>query len=103
MLPAVLMILAGDQAGSHRPISELTELSGEDVQTWISKREYESHAGNEIDVLGDNFQPDVQAKPESYYFGAEICSITSFRKILQDKVKIDEMRKDFPGQCIIMS
>ena len=54
---------------------------------------YESHAGNEIDVLGDNFNR------MSGQLEATISELKSANNKLQkdiaDKVKIDEMRKEF--------
>ena len=75
-----------------KPISELTELSRK-MSDLNFEAKYESHAGNEIDVLGDNFNR------MSGQLEATISELKSANNKLQkdiaDKVKIDEMRKEF--------
>ena len=54
---------------------------------------YESHAGNEIDVLGDNFNK-MSRKLENTI--SELKSANNkLQKDIEDKIKIDEMRKEF--------
>ena len=54
---------------------------------------YESHAGNEIDVLGDNFNR-MSGQLETTI--SELKSANNkLQKDIADKVKIDEMRKEF--------
>ena len=65
-----------------RPISELTGLS-EKMSDLDFDARYQSCAGNEIDVLGDNFN-----KMSSQ-------SITSFRKILKIKLKLMRCVRNF--------
>lgn len=75
-----------------RPISELTELSRK-MSDLDFEAKYESKVGNEIDVLGDNFNR------MSGQLEATISELKSANNKLQkdiaDKVKIDEMRKEF--------
>lgn len=54
-----------------KPISELTELSRKMTNLDFEAR-YKSKAGNEIDVLGDNFNKMVQPAG-AHHFGTEIC------------------------------
>ena len=59
---------------------------------------YEGHAGNEIDVLGDNFNR-MSGQLETTI--SELKSANNkLQKDIADKVKIDEMRYRIPGQCI---
>ena len=54
---------------------------------------YQSRAGNEIDVLGDNFNK-MSRKLESTI--SELKSANNkLQKDIEDKIKIDEMRKEF--------
>ena len=75
-----------------RPISELTRLS-EKMSNLDFEARYESHAGNEIDVLGDNFNK-MSRKLENTI--SELKSANNkLQKDIEDKIKIDEMRKEF--------
>ena len=75
-----------------RPISELTKLS-EKMSNLDFEARYESHAGNEIDVLGDNFNK-MSRKLENTI--SELKSANNkLQKDIEDKIKIDEMRKEF--------
>ena len=75
-----------------RPISELTKLS-EKMSDLDFDARYQSRAGNEIDVLGDNFNK-MSRKLESTI--SELKSANNkLQKDIEDKIKIDEMRKEF--------
>ena len=75
-----------------RPISELTGLS-EKMSDLDFDARYQSCAGNEIDVLGDNFNK-MSRKLESTI--SELKSANNkLQKDIEDKIKIDEMRKEF--------
>lgn len=75
-----------------RPISELTELS-QKMSGLNFEAKYRSHAGNEIDVLGDNFNR-MSSQLETTI--SELKSANNkLQKDIADKVKIDEMRKEF--------
>ena len=75
-----------------RPISELTRLS-EKMCDLDFDAKYESHAGNEIDMLGDNFNK-MSKRLESTI--SELKSANNkLQKDIEDKIKIDEMRKEF--------
>ena len=75
-----------------RPISELTKLS-EKMSDLDFEARYQSWAGNEIDVLGDNFNK-MSRKLESTI--SELKSANNkLQKDIEDKIKIDEMRKEF--------
>ena len=75
-----------------RPISELTKLSEKMSDLDFDVR-YQSWAGNEIDVLGDNFNK-MSRKLESTI--SELKSANNkLQKDIEDKIKIDEMRKEF--------
>ena len=75
-----------------RPISELTGLS-EKMSDLDFDARYQSCAGNEIDVLGDNFNK-MSRKLESTI--SELKSVNNkLQKDIEDKIKIDEMRKEF--------
>ena len=79
-------------AGITRPISELTKLS-EKMSDLDFDARYQSRAGNEIDVLGDNFNK-MSRKLESTI--SELKSANNkLQKDIEDKIKIDEMRKEF--------
>ncbi len=75
-----------------KPISELTELSRKMTDLDFEAR-YESRAGNEIDVLGDNFNKMSSQLEQTI---SELKSANNeLQKDIEDKVKIDEMRKEF--------
>ena len=75
-----------------RSISELTKLS-EKMSDLDFDARYQSRAGNEIDVLGDNFNK-MSRKLESTI--SELKSANNkLQKDIEDKIKIDEMRKEF--------
>nr|WP_295280643.1 HAMP domain-containing sensor histidine kinase [uncultured Blautia sp.] len=75
-----------------RPISELTELSRKMTDLDFEAR-YKSKAGNEIDVLGDNFN---KMSSQLEHTISELKSANNeLQKDIEDKVKIDEMRKEF--------
>lgn len=75
-----------------RPISELTKLSKKMSNLDFEAR-YQSRSGNEIDLLGDNFNK-MSKKLESTI--SELKSANNkLQKDIEDKIKIDEMRKEF--------
>lgn len=75
-----------------RPISELTRLS-EKMSDLDFDARYESHVGNEIDLLGDNFNK-MSRRLETTI--SELKSANNkLEKDIADKIKIDEMRKEF--------
>ena len=75
-----------------RPISELTELTGKMTNLDFEAR-YKSKAGNEIDVLGDNFN---KMSSQLEHTISELKSANNeLQKDIENKVKIDEMRKEF--------
>lgn len=75
-----------------RPISELTELSRRMTALDFEAR-YKSHAHNEIDVLGDNFNRMSGQLEQTI---SELKSANNrLQKDIADKVKIDRMRKEF--------
>lgn len=75
-----------------KPISELTQLSRRMSDLDFDAR-YESRAGNEIDVLGDNFNR-MSAQLERTI--SELKSANNeLQKDIEDKIKIDQMRKEF--------
>ena len=75
-----------------RPISELTALSVRMSELDFDAR-YQSRAGNEIDVLGENFN---RMSEQLEHTISELKSANNaLRKDIEDKVKIDEMRKEF--------
>lgn len=75
-----------------RPISELTQLSGQMWNLDFNAR-YQSHAGNEIDELGDSFNRMCDQLESTI---SELKSANNqLQKDIQDKIKIDEMRKEF--------
>ncbi len=94
---AVIVILSGlvilvVTSRITRPISELTKLS-ERMSDLDFDARYQSRAGNEIDVLGDNFNK-MSRKLESTI--SELKSANNkLQKDIEDKIKIDEMRKEF--------
>lgn len=75
-----------------KPISELTKLSQKMSNLDFDAR-YESNVGNEIDMLGDNFNK-MSRRLESTI--SELKSANNkLQKDIEDKIKIDEMRKEF--------
>ena len=75
-----------------RPISELTKLSQQMTDLDFDAR-YHSCAGNEIDVLGDNFNKMCE---ELEHTISELKSANNkLEKDIQDKIMIDQMRKEF--------
>lgn len=75
-----------------RPISELTQISRQMWDLDFNAR-YTSHAGNEIDVLGDSFNRMCGQLEKTI---SELKSANNqLQKDIQDKIKIDEMRKEF--------
>lgn len=75
-----------------RPISELTVLSKKMTELDFDAR-YEMHVGNEIDVLGENFNQMCNRLEKTI---SELKSANNtLKKDIQDKIKIDEMRKEF--------
>lgn len=75
-----------------KPISELTRLS-QRMSNLDFEARYESHAGNEIDVLGDNFNKMSRQLLTTI---SELKSVNNkLKKDIEDKIKIDEMRKEF--------
>ncbi len=75
-----------------RPICELTKLSQRMSDLEFDAR-YQSTAGNEIDVLGDNFNR-MSTQLERTISELKSANI-KLQKDIEDKVKIDEMRKEF--------
>ena len=75
-----------------KPISELTKLS-EKMSNLDFDARYESSVGNEIDVLGDNFNKMSKRLERTI---SELKSANNeLQKDIEDKIKIDEMRKEF--------
>ncbi len=75
-----------------RPISELTRLSQKMSNLEFEAR-YESHAGNEIDTLGENFNRMSHQLERTI---SELKSANNkLEKDIADKIKIDQMRKEF--------
>ena len=75
-----------------RPISELTELSRK-MSDLDFEAKYESKVGNEIDVLGDNFNR-MSSQLETTI--SELKSANNeLQRDIEDKIKIDKMRKEF--------
>uniref|UniRef100_A0ABV1BE36 histidine kinase n=1 Tax=Blautia aquisgranensis TaxID=3133153 RepID=A0ABV1BE36_9FIRM len=75
-----------------RPISELTELSRKMSDLDFEAR-YKSNVGNEIDVLGDNFNR-MSTQLENTI--SELKSANNeLQRDIEDKIKIDKMRKEF--------
>ena len=75
-----------------KPISELTELSRRMSDLDFEAR-YTSHTNNEIDVLGDNFNKMSSQLQQTI---SELKSANNkLQKDIADRVKIDEMRKEF--------
>ncbi|MDO4339377.1 MAG: HAMP domain-containing sensor histidine kinase [Eubacteriales bacterium] len=75
-----------------RPISELTKLS-ERMSNLDFDARYQSRAGNEIDVLGDNFNRMSKQLERTI---SELKSANNkLQQDIEDKIKIDKMRKEF--------
>lgn len=75
-----------------KPISELTELSKKMAELDFEAK-YASRSGNEIDVLGDNFNR-MSSQLENTI--SELKSANNqLQKDIEHKTKIDEMRKEF--------
>lgn len=75
-----------------KPISELTELSKRMSELDFDVS-YQSHAGNEIDLLGDNFN---RMSSQLEHTISELKSANNkLQKDIADKIKIDKMRKEF--------
>lgn len=75
-----------------KPLSELTKLSRRMSELNFDVT-YQSHAGNEIDVLGDNFNRMSQQLEQTI---SELKSANNkLQKDIADKIKIDKMRKEF--------
>lgn len=75
-----------------KPISELTGLSKRMTNLDFDAK-YQSNAGNEIDVLGDNFNK-MSGQLEHTISELKSANIR-LQKDIEDKIKIDEMRKEF--------
>ncbi len=74
------------------PIRELTRLSERMSNLEFSER-YTSKAGNEIDILGDNFN---RMSRQLELTISELKSANNkLKQDIADKIKIDEMRKEF--------
>lgn len=75
-----------------KPISELTDLSVK-MSNLDFEAKYSSKSGNEIDVLGDNFNRMSQQLENTI---SELKSANNqLQKDIEDKIKIDQMRKEF--------
>jgi signal transduction histidine kinase len=74
------------------PISELTRIS-QRMSNLEFDATYQSHVGNEIDVLGDNFNK-MSKQLENTISELKSANL-KLQKDIQDKIKIDEMRKEF--------
>ncbi len=75
-----------------KPISELTELSKK-MSDLDFEAKYESKVGNEIDMLGDNFNR-MSTQLENTI--SELKSANNeLQRDIEDKIKIDSMRKEF--------
>ncbi len=75
-----------------QPIRELTVLSQRMSQLEFNAR-YSSRAGNEIDILGDNFNSMSRRLERTI---SELKSANNkLKQDIADKIKIDQMRKEF--------
>ena len=75
-----------------RPISKLTELSQRMTDLDFNVK-YESKAGNEIDVLGENFN---EMSRKLQYTISELQEANGqLQKDIEEKIRIDEQRKEF--------
>lgn len=75
-----------------QPISELTELSKRMSDLDFDAR-YTSRAGNEIDLLGDHF--NRMSKQLEKTISELKTANNELQKDIEDKIKIDQMRKEF--------
>ena len=75
-----------------KPISELTVLSKK-MSDLDFEAKYQSRVGNEIDVLGDNFNR-MSSQLENTISELKSANL-KLQKDIEDKIKIDEMRKEF--------
>ena len=75
-----------------KPISELTDLS-QKMSNLDFEAKYQSRVGNEIDVLGDNFNR-MSSQLESTISELKSANL-KLQKDIEDKIKIDDMRKEF--------
>ena len=75
-----------------KPISELAELSRRMCSLDFDAR-YTSHAGNEIDILGENYN-QMSAQLEMTISELKSANLR-LREDIADKIRIDEMRKEF--------
>ena len=75
-----------------KPISELTLLSRK-MSDLDFDAKYESHAGNEIDVLGENFNRMSEQLEKTI---SELKSANNeLQKDIESKIRIDQMRREF--------
>ena len=75
-----------------KPISELTILS-QKMSNLDFEAKYESKVGNEIDVLGENFNRMSEQLETTI---SELKSANNeLQRDIEDKIKIDKMRKEF--------
>lgn len=75
-----------------KPISELTELSQKMTALEFEAR-YQSKCGNEIDVLGDNFNR-MSEQLQSTIAELKAANI-ELQKDIEDKTRTEQMRKEF--------
>lgn len=75
-----------------KPISELTSISQRMAQLDFDAR-YNSRCGNEIDVLGENFN-SMSSQLEQTITELKQANL-ELEKDIADKIKIDQMRKEF--------
>ena len=75
-----------------RPISELTELSLQDDRSWILKPDIKGAMAMKL-MLGDNFN---KMSSQLEHTISELKSANNeLQKDIENKQKIDEMRKEF--------
>ncbi len=75
-----------------RPIDELTRLSRRMADLEFDER-YTSHAGNEIDVLGESFN-SMSSQLEKTISELKSANL-ELQKDIENKIRIDEQRKEF--------
>ena len=75
-----------------KPISELTEISRRMADLDFDAV-YECTAGNEIDVLGENF--NIMSQRLEKTISEQKSLNLKLQKDIEDKIKIDKMRKEF--------
>lgn len=75
-----------------KPISKLTELSQRMTDLDFDVK-YESKAGNEIDVLGENF--NEMSRKLQYTISELQEANKQLQKDIKEKIRIDEQRKEF--------